>query len=199
MVPPGNLVTGSNGTTYNVYATYTGAAPGDYGVGLSALPAGGLTTTNTAVTPATGSGDTTQNFPVVAVDNANDNNVYVVWTDPTSSSWNVNFASSSDGGKTWSAPVTVGHGTYPWITADAAGKVDVAWYSAEQTSGYTGDPNLAPSGTNWTVDFAQSTNALSGAPTFAAETTGVGTVKSGAICTQGTNCSGDRRSAMPRK
>lgn len=190
-VPPGNLVTGSNGTTYNVYATYTGAAPGNYGVGLSALPAGGVTTTNTAVTPATGSNDTTQNFPVVAVDNSGDNNVYVVWTDPTASSWNINFADSTDGGKTWSSAVTVGHGTYPWITADAPGKVDVAWYSAE-AGGYTGDPNNAPAGTVWNVDFAQSLNADTASPSFTAPEVAAADAKSGAICTQGTNCSADR-------
>jgi hypothetical protein len=189
-VPPGNLVTGMNGTTYNVYATYTGAAPGNYGVGLSALPAGATTTTNTAVTPATGSFDTTQNFPVVAVDNANDNNVYVVWTDPTSSSsWDIEFADSSDGGNTWSPAILVGHGVYPWITADAPGKVDIGWYGSPT---YNGDPNSAPSGTNWQVDFAQNTDALASPSSFSAPEAATGTIKTGQICTQGTNCSANR-------
>jgi hypothetical protein len=189
-VPPGNLATGANGTTYNVYATYTGTTPGLYGVGISALPAGALTTTNSSVTPADGSFDTTQNFPVVAVDNANDNNVYVVWTDPTPNSWNIRFADSTDGGKTWSPAVTVGQGLYPWITAGAPGKVDIAWYSAAPS--YTGDPNKAPSGTNWQVDFAQNVNALASPGSFSAPEAATGTVKTGAVCTQGTNCNADR-------
>ena len=188
--PPGNLVTDMNGTTYNVYSTFTGTAPGQHGVGISSLPAGGITTTNSSVTPADGSFDTTQNFPVVAVDNAADNNVYVVWTDPTPTSWNIRFADSTDGGKTWSSAVTVGQGVYPWITADAPGKVDIAWYSAAPT--YTGDPNSAPAGTQWNVDFAQSVNATSSAPTFTAPETAATNIKSGAICTQGTGCSADR-------
>jgi hypothetical protein len=188
--PPGNLVTDMNGTTYNVYSTFTGTAPGQHGVGISSLPAGGTTTTNTSVTPADGSYDTTQNFPVVAVDNAADNNVYAVWTDPTPTSWNIRFADSTDGGKTWSGAVTVGQGVYPWITADAQGKVDIAWYSAAPS--YTGDPNSAPAGTQWNVAFAQSVNATSSAPTFTAPETAATNIKSGAICTKGTGCSADR-------
>ncbi|HUZ27785.1 MAG TPA: hypothetical protein VMU90_01000 [Solirubrobacteraceae bacterium] len=189
-VPPGNLVTGMNGTTYNVYSTFTGTGPGQYGVGISALPPGGLTTTNSSVTPADGAYDTSQNFPVAAVDNTNDNNVYVVWTDPTPSAWNIRFASSTDGGKTWSSAVTVGQGVYPWITADAPGKVDIAWYSAGPS--YTGDPNNAPAGTQWNVAFAQSLNATSSPATFTAPETAATNIKTGAICTQGTGCSANR-------
>jgi hypothetical protein len=189
-VPPGNLVTDMNGTTYNVYSTFTGTSPGQHGVGLSALPAGALTTTNSSVTPADGAYDTSQNFPVVAVDNAADHNVYVVWTDPTPTSWNIRFASSTDGGQTWSSAVTVGQGVYPWITADGPGKVDIAWYSAAPS--YAGDPNTAPAGTQWNVAFAQSVNATASTATFSAPATAVTGIKSGAICTQGTNCSADR-------
>jgi hypothetical protein len=189
-VPPGNLVTGMNGTTYNVYSTFTGTGAGQHGVGISALAQGGLTTTNSAVTPADGAYDTSQNFPVAAVDNTNDNNVYVVWTDPTPSAWNIRYAASSDGGKTWSNPVTVGQGVYPWITAGAPGHVDVAWYSAAPS--YTGDPNNAPAGTQWNVAFAQSLDATSSTATFSAPQTAATSIKTGAICTQGTGCSADR-------
>src|SRR5882757_4732470 len=132
-IPPGSLATDMNGTTYNVYSTSTSTAPGMHGVGISSLPAGGITTTNGSVTPADGSFDTSQSFPVVAVDNTADNNVYVVWDDPTPTSWNVRFADSTDGGKTWSSAVTVGQGLFPWITAEAPGKVDIGWYSAAPT------------------------------------------------------------------
>jgi hypothetical protein len=189
-IPPGNLATGMNGTTYNVYSTSTSTAPGMHGVGISSLPAGGITTTNGSVAPADGSFDTSQSFPVVAVDNTADNNVYVVWNDPTPTSSNIRFASSTDGGKTWSSAVTVGQGLFPWVTAQAPGKVDIGWYSAAPT--YVGDPNKAPAGTQWNVDFAQSVNATSSAPTFTAPETAATNIKSGAICTQGTGCSADR-------
>ena len=84
----------------------------------------------------------------------------------------------------------MGQGVYPWITAGAPGKVDVAWYSAAPS--YTGDPNKAPAGTQWNVAFAQSVNATSGAAAFTAPETAATGIKSGAICTQGTNCSADR-------
>jgi hypothetical protein len=188
--PPGNVVTDMNGTTYNVYSIFTGTNPGSWGIGLSALPAGSLTTTNRTVTPATGAYDQTQSFPAVAVDNTADNNVYVVWSDPTPSSWNIRFASSTDGGKTWSKSVTLGQGVYPWITVGAPGDVDVAWYSAAPS--YSGDPNNAPRGTAWNVDFAQSLTGLASTPSFSAPVAATGTVKTGAICTHGTGCSADR-------
>jgi hypothetical protein len=184
----GNIVTDMRGTTRNVYAIFTGAAPGMWGIGLSTLPAGALSTTNTTVVPATGAYDQTQAFPVVAVDDAADNNIYVVWTDPTPSSWNIRFASFN--GSSWSNPVTVGHGVYPWITAGAPGNVDIGWYSAAPS--YTGDPNAAPPSTTWNVDFAQSLNALSSTPTFSAPVAATGAVKSGAICTHGLGCTADR-------
>ena len=189
-IPPGNLATDMNGTTYNVYSTVNSSSPGGHSVGISSLPAGGVTTTNGDVTAAEGSFDTSQSFPVVAVDNAADQNVYVVWSDPTPSSWNIRFASSTDGGKTWSSAVTVGQGLFPWVTADAPGKVDIGWYSAAPT--YGGDPNAAPAGTQWNVDFAQSVDATASAPTFSAPEAAVPGIKSGAICTQGTGCSADR-------
>jgi hypothetical protein len=68
--------------------------------------------------------------------------------------------------------------------------VDIGFYSAAPT--YVGDPNNAPAGTQWNVDFAQSANATASAPTFTAPETAATNVKSGAICTKGTGCSADR-------
>jgi hypothetical protein len=190
--PPGNLVTDMNGATYNVY-------PDGTGVGMSVLPPGWPSSSplpaGEFVTPSAGQ-DATNAFPVVAVDNSADKNVYVVWSSAVSATeWDIEFASSTDGGKTWSNAVTLGKGIYPWITADAPGKVDVAWYSADLStnpSPYGGDPNGAPAGTQWDVAFAQSTNATSASPTFSAPVAAVTAIKSGAICTQGTGCSADR-------
>lgn len=187
--PTGPLVTNQKGDTYNIYSVFTGT--NGSGLGLAKLPNGSLTVTNSVIPPANDAHDQTQAFPVIAVDNGVDDNLYVAWTDPVSASdWEIRFASFN--GTSWSNAVTVGHGIYPWVTADAAGKVDIAWYSAER-GGFTGDPNGgAAAGAVWDVDFAQSVNALSATPTFSAPVQAATGAKSGNICTQGTGCSGDR-------
>lgn len=189
--PAGNMATDMNGTTYNVYSVFTGS--NGSGIGLSVFPSGSLTPVNRTVGPAMSAFDQTQSFPVVAVDGAQDHNVYVVWTNPIpNGNWDIEFASSPDSGVTWTPAVTLGQGLFPWVTADGAGKVDVGWYSAALTSGYTGDPNKAPASTVWDVAFAQSTNALSSAPTFSAPVIAASGIKHGAVCTGGTGCSADR-------
>jgi hypothetical protein len=187
--PAGYMATNQKGDTYNVYSIFTGTNGG--GIGLAKLANGSLTVANSAVTPAADAHDQTQCFPVVAADNAADDNLYVAWCDPVSSSdWEIRFASFN--GSSWSNPATLGHGVYPWLTADAAGKVDVAWYSAGR-GGYAGDPNSG-AGANavWDVDFAQSADALSAAPAFTTPVQAATGVKRGDICTQGANCSADR-------
>jgi hypothetical protein len=187
--PTGNLVTNQKGDTYNVYSIFTGT--NGSGLGLAKLANGALTVTNTTIPPAASAHDQTQSFPVLAVDNGLDNNLYVVWTDPISASdWEIHFASWN--GSKWSKAITVGHGLYPWITAHTPGKVDIGWYSA-QRGGYIGDPNNgAHANAVWDVDFAQSVNALSSAPTFTAPVQAAIGAKKGNVCTQGTNCSADR-------
>jgi hypothetical protein len=186
--PAGNIVTNLKGDTYNVYSIFTGS--NGSGLGLAKLPAGAFMVTNTTIAPANNAHDQTQAFPVIAVDNAANDNLYVVWTDPVSAGeWDIRFASFN--GSAWSNPVTVGHGVYPWITAQAPGKVDIAWYSAER-SGYIGDSNAAPATAVWDVDFVQSVNALGATATFTAPVQAATGAKSGPICTKGIGCSGDR-------
>jgi hypothetical protein len=187
--PGGPLVTNRKGDTYNVYSVFTGT--NGSGLGIAKLANGSLMATNSVVTSAIDAHDQTQAFPVLAVDNAVDDNLYLVWTDPVGpSDWEIRFASFN--GSAWSNAVTVGHGIYPWVTADGAGKVDVAWYSAER-GGYTGDPNAgATANAVWDVDLAQSVNALSSTPTFTAPVQAATGAKAGNICTQGTGCSADR-------
>lgn len=81
---------------------------------------------------------------------------------------------------------------YPWITAKTPGKVDIAWYTAEFSSCYIGDPNIALNSTQWDVAFAQSVNALSTTPGFTSPMMAASQAKLGAICTGGSNCSADR-------
>ena len=187
--PAGNVVTNQKGDTYNVYSIFTGPHAG--GIGLAKLPAGSLTVTNSTVKPANSAHDQTQCFPVIAVDNAVDDNLYVTWCDPVrAGAWAIRFASFN--GKAWSSAVTLGHGLYPWVTAGSPGNVDVAWYSAA-ASGWIGDPNIgAKHGAIWDVDFSQSLNALSPTPRFSRPAIAAQGVKAGNVCTQGVSCTADR-------
>lgn len=91
--------------------------------------------------------------------------------------------------------MTLAHGVFPWVTAQTPGKVDVAWYSAE-SNGYVGDPNHNnATGKVWDVVFAQSVNALANNPTFTSPEQAATGVKTGKICTEGANCTGDRELA----
>ena len=121
---------------------------GSFGVGISTMPAGG-----SSFTPREGFRGTSMygHWSSIAIDKAGA--VYVVWdTDnrqagtsggcnsaPTPAANSIMMISTTDLGKTWSAPVTVAHpGTrvfWPWIAAGDSGKVSVVWYQTEPQDG----------------------------------------------------------------
>jgi len=123
-------------------------ADGSFGVGISTMPAGG-----SSFTPHEGVHGTSMfaHWPAIAIDNAGA--IYVVWdTDnrqagtsggcngaATPAANSIMMVSTTDLGKTWSAPVTVAHpGTrvlWPWTAAGDSGKVSVVWYQTEQQDG----------------------------------------------------------------
>jgi hypothetical protein len=87
---------------------------------------------------------------------------------------------SRDHGTSWSAPVQVDSGdlrsnVMPAIAAGAPGRLDVSWYGSRSA-------DFADSASEWAEMFAQSLDALSARPTFAAAPVGgvthVGTVDS---------------------
>ena len=157
-------------------------------------------------------------FPAGAADTAG--NIYAVWTTlsarPNASiapgtnnatTWDIWFASSHDGGKTFYGPfkVSSGNGTaiFPWIDAGNAGRVDIVWYQANNpapplitdptTPGQlTGGPNNMPAGSTWTVVFAQSLNANSREPVFALTTASDHIMHNGSISIGGLTGSADR-------
>ncbi|MFN2538970.1 MAG: sialidase family protein, partial [Mycobacteriales bacterium] len=173
---------------------------------------GGLTWTDTKVFGVDPASHRELNmlFPVVDVDKAG--NVYVVWSD----GFKVEYAASSDGGKTFSAPYQVNRdnrglvqGTgaekpdpgksdlFPWLAAGADGYLDLVWYHGQ---GGAPTSNLAyrdpgDKNTSWTVAFAQLGNAhrsVGGktSPTvlnYSEAVTPV--VHTGDICQNGTFCS----------
>jgi hypothetical protein len=112
---------------------------------------------------------------------------------------------------TWSAPqrisgegLSAGTNTFPWITAGADGRVDVAWYHTDSTSQQgtcasgSGTCNLYGASSltkaEWSVQLGQSLDANSTTPTYTAAAVSEAPVKYGQICTNGIGCTtgGDR-------
>jgi hypothetical protein len=121
--------------------------------------------------------------------------------------WDIWFASSHDGGKTFYGPFKISSGTgtsvFPWIAAGDAGKVDIAWYQANNPAPplvsdptspaeLTGGPNSMPAGTFWNVMFAQSLNANSREPSFTTVQASDNPNHRGSISIGGTTGSADR-------
>jgi hypothetical protein len=113
----------------------------------------------------------------------------------------------ASGAVTWSAPQaisTTGTNTFPWIVAGSGGRVDVAWYHADETS----EQGTCASGTGtctnygassltkaeWTVQLGQSLDAHGAHAAYAVAPVSEHPVKNGQICTNGLGCvtGGDR-------
>jgi hypothetical protein len=184
--PPGNLIAegggGLLGTSDKVgliYATSTG------GVKFARSTNGGLTFTNVEVSPASDA-DTGQGFPVVA--NAGGGNLVAVWMEVNGNTSSVHFARSSDWGATWTdrkTLVSAGTSLYPWVAADGS-KVAVSLYHTDAA----GTPSNVPESAQWFEQYMESGDG--GASFSAPQTVDATVVKSGPICTEGINCSGDR-------
>jgi hypothetical protein len=155
-------------------------------------------------------------FPSGDADSAG--NVYAVWSLPSArpnatiganpaTTWDIWFASSHDGGKTFYGPFKISSGTgtavFPWIAAGDAGKVDIAWYQANNPTPplvsdptspaeLTGGPNSMPAGTFWNVMFAQSLNANTREPSFTTVQASDNPNHRGSISIGGTTGSADR-------
>jgi len=114
-----------------------------------------------------------QDFAVIAIDTSG--NLYVTWAQsPVDSSGNVDgptsvyFATSTDGGATWSQPINVSShvsglqtNVMPWIAAGSAGRVDIVWYGTSTLGACPQEPCGAGfiQG-SWNVYLAQTLNAV---------------------------------------
>ncbi|MDQ3876949.1 MAG: glycoside hydrolase [Actinomycetota bacterium] len=110
------------------------------------------------VTVATGAGEVSTLFTVVAVDTAG--NPYVVWAQ-TGGDRGVYLSASKDQGATWSAPVHVNtpdlkDNIFPWVSAGDPGRVWVTWYGTHNDKAAPDDRGP------WNVYAAQSLDALDG-------------------------------------
>jgi hypothetical protein len=184
--PPGTLVSeagngllGTNDKVGFVYSTSSG------GVNFARSVNGGLTFAQSTVGPAS-SDDTTQAFPVVS--NGGGGHLAAVWQAVAGNSSVVKFSSSSDWGQTWSAPRTVvsaGTSLYPWVAASGS-KVSISVYHTDAA----GQPGSVPESAQWFESYLDSSD---GGATFSSlQTVDPTPVKSGPVCTEGINCSGDR-------
>ena len=152
-------------------------------------------------------------FDGTADDNNADTNPYHVYLEV-----------STDHGQTWSAPIQVDHdangaGTHvlAHLAVTAPGNVDVVWYGTSATGEPNGicgtlvsqspctdsngnpdgfPPYTDPNAPAWNVFLAQSTNALSSAPTFRQVVANATPTHYGRICTNGIVCGSSDRSLL---
>jgi hypothetical protein len=177
----------SHGVVHAVMATPTAGDPNATFRNIYLMSSSdGIVFTDKLVYSAPVGSDVAALFPVITIDTAD--NMYVAWSErvaPNGAS-TVRMAWSTDGGLTWSAPVNVsptgGGAVLPWITAGAPGKVDVTWVGT--TSAGNNDPTA-----DWYQWMAQSTNALSGAPTFTLGRVSSQPTRYGTVCLSGLGCS----------
>ena len=182
--PPGNIIAeGTSASTDKVGVIF---ADSSGGVGFAKSTNGASTFTRTTISTTNGA-DTSTNFPVVA--NAGGNKLVAVWQEVVNNTTRVRMSTSTNWGTSWSAAKTIvsgGTSVYPWVDAKG-GKVAVSLY---HTDGAVATPDTAPEGVQWFEQYLESTD---GGATFSAPATVDPTVvKTGPICTGGTDCSEDR-------
>jgi hypothetical protein len=140
----------------------------------------------------------TDGFPSVATDSTG--TVYLTWvavpvrvvtsTFGLAVGGAVQVASSKDGARTWSPPVTVSDtartAVFSAVVAGTKGRVAVLYYAARAPIADTG-PDLSNPLTQWDIDIAESANADRPNATWT-RSVAVADVHQGSICTEGVGC-----------
>lgn len=141
------------------------------------------------VAPLGGESGAAADFPVVAV--ARPGQYVAAWREASAKYANgttIRLSATHDSGKSWSAPLDaspLAHTrVFPWVDADAAGRIAVVWYGTETL----GDPNEVDAA--WhpmlaTYSIAEASNALSRTSVVRLVQ---GSVHDGSICTAGLAC-----------
>ncbi len=123
-------------------------------------------------------------------------NLYVTWDesgngDRDAGIW---FASSKDGGRTWSAPTRVNTGTntaiWPWLAVGDQGRVGLSWLEADvELPDHDAE---TPGDHGWRMRAAVTTTGLgcatSTVPSFSVATATKDPLHTGTICQGGTTC-----------
>jgi hypothetical protein len=184
----GNLVVDPyNGNLYTT--TIPTATPTN--INLLKSTDGGATWTETTAYAGPAGTNPGHKFTILAVDRGG--NIHLVFSRSNADgSYHVYLTSSADQGASWLAPVQVDSGTgnstfsvMPWVSAGSPGVVDITWI------GSTTSPNIFPSA--WYVFFAQTTNALSTAPTFNQVQVLSKSIHDQDICFNGSGCASNPR------
>lgn len=126
------VVVDSSGNVYVTFETFTEG--GRDAVAFATSTDGGATFTtkllspiNDIPSPLPGATFRDDSFPALALDGST---LHVVWSNWNGSDADVVYMRSTDGGATWSTPVTIGGGSgdqfFPWVTA-ASGTVYASW------------------------------------------------------------------------
>ena len=159
-----NVQTGPNGEVYVCWANYgTGTYPAN-GIGFSSSTNGGVNFTTKVAFSYAGirvsgvdplfNNTRVNDFPSMAVDKScgtNRGRIYIAY--PTKENGTgksiIQVRNSSDGGNSWSSPITVSIASgrqnwFPWISVDdATGVVSVVYYSLDAVSGFTTNTYVA--------------------------------------------------------
>lgn len=119
-------------------------------------------------------------------------NLYITWTEGSDSERpaGIYFASSTDGGRTWSTPVRVDGSSktdiWSWITVGDKGRVAISWLRASKK---LPDHDPGTSGDYvWRVMAAGTLNGHKRNPSFERTIATESHVHEGSICMGGTNC-----------
>jgi hypothetical protein len=123
-------------------------------------------------------------------------NLYITWDQGDSGERDagVYFASSRDGGRTWSTPVRVNTGTqtaiWPWLAAGDDGRVAVSWLEADVA--LPDHDAETPGDHGWRIVAAATLTGLgckgSATPSFTTAVATTEPVHTGTICQGGTTC-----------
>lgn len=178
---PGPLVVDAHGTVYEVFVAEGANQPSVDRFNRLVVAVShdhGLTWRDVTAYQGGPGEDDGNMWPGLAIDAAG--RLYAAWSDRRG----VYMVSSADGDITWSPPVRVDAASpllrtsvEPWIAAEAAGQVALAWYGSDSTD------NLSAAA-RWRVWFAQSRNG--GRSFVQAPATGI--IHRGPLCAKGDEC-----------
>ncbi|HEV8361379.1 MAG TPA: sialidase family protein [Candidatus Thermoplasmatota archaeon] len=112
--------------------------------------------------------------------------LYMAWSQALDGRSQLHFATSRDGGMSWSAPRLLapssGTQAMPWLASPASGELRVVWYEAD--ANVTAPKADAP----WFAHAARITGADTDAPAVAAQRVTPEPVHEGNICAKGPAC-----------